>query len=148
MGRVNAPAPRSRVWRERARRATPADGIIHASEARMIEAPKGPLALLGKVERAEKLLLSGRGGWAQDFESAVTFFLECLRGFGSFDLDRPCVTVVGSGRFGDTDPLRGHDARRLEHRLQHPAAHGSWIAFPSSSWEVTSGSPCLISYAA
>ena len=57
------------------------------------------LSLLGKVEGAERLLLSGRRPRAQNLESAVTFFLEFLRGFESFDFEQPCVTVFGSARF-------------------------------------------------
>jgi uncharacterized protein (TIGR00730 family) len=64
----------------------------------------GSLALLGKVEGAEKLLLSGRRSREGDLESAVTFFLEFLRGFESFDFDRPCVTVFGSARFPAAHP--------------------------------------------
>ncbi|MGD2074704.1 MAG: TIGR00730 family Rossman fold protein [Gammaproteobacteria bacterium] len=33
--------------------------------------------------------------------SAVTFFLEFLRGFESFDFEQPCVTVFGSARFAE-----------------------------------------------
>jgi uncharacterized protein (TIGR00730 family) len=62
------------------------------------------LALLGKIEGAEKALLSGRRSREHDLESAVTFFLEFLRGFESFDFDRPCVTVFGSARFAEGDP--------------------------------------------
>ena len=58
-------------------------------------------SLLGKVEGAEKLFLAGRRSRAADLESAVTFFLEFLRGFESFDFDQPCVTVFGSSRFPD-----------------------------------------------
>jgi uncharacterized protein (TIGR00730 family) len=62
------------------------------------------LPLLGKIEGAEKLLLSGRRGREHDLESAVTVFLEFLRGFESFAFDRPCVTVFGSARFPDGHP--------------------------------------------
>jgi uncharacterized protein (TIGR00730 family) len=62
------------------------------------------LALRGKVEGAEKLLLSGRRSREHDLTSAVTFFLEFIRGFESFDLDRPCVTVFGSARFPEGHP--------------------------------------------
>ncbi len=65
---------------------------------------QGHYALLGKVEGAEKLLLSGRRDRAEDLESAVTFFLEFLRGFESFDFDAPCVTVFGSARFEEGHP--------------------------------------------
>jgi hypothetical protein len=60
--------------------------------------------LLGKIEGAEKLLLSGRRSREHDLASAVTFFLEFIRGFESFDLDRPCVTVFGSARFPEGHP--------------------------------------------
>ena len=62
------------------------------------------LSLLGRVEGAEKLLLSGRRSREADLTSAVTFFLEFIRGFESFDLDRPCVTVFGSARFPESHP--------------------------------------------
>lgn len=56
-------------------------------------------SLLGKVEGAEKLFLEGRRSREADLESAVSFFLEFLRGFESFDFSEPCVTVFGSARF-------------------------------------------------
>lgn len=37
-------------------------------------------------------------------ESAVTIFLELLRGFESFALDQKCITVFGSARFKDDHP--------------------------------------------
>ncbi len=61
--------------------------------------PTQTYSLLGKVEGAEKLFLKGRRSREADLESAVTFFLEFLRGFESFDFDLPCVTVFGSARF-------------------------------------------------
>lgn len=64
----------------------------------------GPYSLLGKVEGAEKLLLSGRRNRAENLESAVNFFLEFLRGFENFDFQAPCVTVFGSARFGEGHP--------------------------------------------
>ena len=63
--------------------------------------PKAAYSLLGKVEGAEKLFLKGRRSREADLESAVTFFLEFLRGFESFDFDVPCVTVFGSARFDE-----------------------------------------------
>jgi len=57
--------------------------------------------MLGKVEGAEKALLEGRRSRESDLESAVTIFLEILRGFESFDFDKPCVTVFGSSRFDE-----------------------------------------------
>jgi uncharacterized protein (TIGR00730 family) len=75
-----------------------------------------PYSLLGKVEGAEKLFLSGRRDRAEDLESAVTFFLEFLRGFESFAFEGPCVTVFGSARFPE-----GHEyyelARSVGRRL-------------------------------
>ena len=62
---------------------------------------KSNYSLLGKVQGAEKLLLSGRRSREADLESAVTIFLEILRGFESFDFEQNCVTVFGSARFGE-----------------------------------------------
>ena len=61
-------------------------------------------SLKRQVEGAEKLFLSGRRDREANLESAVTFFLEFLRGFESFDFDQPCVTVFGSARFTDGHP--------------------------------------------
>ena len=58
-------------------------------------------SLLDQVEGAEKLFLSGRRSREADLESAVKIFLEFLRGFESFDFDKPCVTVFGSARFDE-----------------------------------------------
>jgi uncharacterized protein (TIGR00730 family) len=62
---------------------------------------KAKYSLLGKVEGAEKAFLKGRRNREADLESAVSYFLEFLRGFESFDFDRPCVTVFGSARFDE-----------------------------------------------
>jgi uncharacterized protein (TIGR00730 family) len=67
-------------------------------------ATSAPLELLGKATGAERRLLSGRRDRERDLESAVLFFLEFLRGFESFELDRPCVTVFGSARFAEGHP--------------------------------------------
>jgi uncharacterized protein (TIGR00730 family) len=80
-----------------------------------------PLALLGKVEGAEKLLLSGRRSREHDLESAVTFFLEFLRGFESFDFAHPCVTVFGSARFPE-----GHPHYELARALGRELARGGY----------------------
>jgi uncharacterized protein (TIGR00730 family) len=67
--------------------------------------PPGPPergSLLPHLEEAEKAFLSGRRSREADLESAVRFFLEFLRGFESFSFDRPCVTVFGSARFGES----------------------------------------------
>jgi uncharacterized protein (TIGR00730 family) len=63
--------------------------------------PAAAYSLLGKVEGAEKLFLEGRSSREADLEGAVTFFLEFLRGFESFDFNAPCVTVFGSARFDE-----------------------------------------------
>ena len=62
---------------------------------------KAKYSLLGKVEGAEKAFLKGRRNREADLESAVSYFLEFLRGFESFDFDQPCVTVFGSARFDE-----------------------------------------------
>jgi uncharacterized protein (TIGR00730 family) len=59
-------------------------------------------SLLPHLEEAEKAFLAGRRSREADLESAVRFFLEFLRGFESFAFDRPCVTVFGSSRFGES----------------------------------------------
>ncbi len=64
-------------------------------------------SLLGKVRGAEKLFLSGRRGREADLESAVTIFLEFLRGFESFEIPGPCVTVFGSARIAQGHPYYG-----------------------------------------
>ena len=62
------------------------------------------VSLLGKVQGAEKAFLSGRRKREDDLESAVAFFLEFLRGFESFEIPAPCVTVFGSARFPESHP--------------------------------------------
>ena len=62
---------------------------------------KAKYSLLGKVEGAEKAFLKGRRNREADLESAVSYFLEFLRGFESFDFEQPCVTVFGSARFDE-----------------------------------------------
>ena len=61
-------------------------------------------SLLGKIQGAEKAFLRGKRTRHQDLESAVTMFLEILRGFESFDFEGPCVTVFGSARFKKGHP--------------------------------------------
>lgn len=62
--------------------------------------PESSDSLLEKVEGAEKVFLSGRRSREADLVSAVSVFLEMLRGFESFDFEQSCVTVFGSARFG------------------------------------------------
>ena len=57
------------------------------------------------VEGAETAFLAGRRKKQADVESAVGIFLELLRGFELFDVEEPCVTVFGSARIGETEPL-------------------------------------------
>lgn len=63
--------------------------------------PESAHSLLDKLEGAERLFLSGRRSREADLVSAVTIFLEFLRGFESFDFEKSCVTVFGSARFGE-----------------------------------------------
>ncbi len=63
--------------------------------------PGESYSLLGKVQGAERLFLSGRRNREADLESAVKFFLEFLRGFESLDYEGPSVTVFGSARFAE-----------------------------------------------
>jgi uncharacterized protein (TIGR00730 family) len=66
--------------------------------------PPPSYSLLGKIQGAEKAFLSGRRDREKDLESSVTFFLEFLRGFESFDFSGPCVTVFGSARVPEGHP--------------------------------------------
>ena len=79
-------------------------------------------SLLGKVEGAEKLFLSGRRSREADLESAVGFFLEFLRGFESFHYEGPCVTVFGSARFPE-----GHAYYELARSLGRKLAEQGYI---------------------
>ena len=63
--------------------------------------PESSDSLLEKVEGAEKVFLAGRRSREADLVSAVSVFLEMLRGFESFDFEQSCVTVFGSARFGE-----------------------------------------------
>jgi uncharacterized protein (TIGR00730 family) len=93
------------------------------------DVPPAVPAQLGNVAGAEKLLLSGRRGRAGDVESAVTFFLEFLRGFESFDFEGPCVTVFGSARFPE-----GHPHYELARAVGRALAEGGYAV-------VTGGGP-------
>ncbi len=65
--------------------------------------PEKP-SLLDQVTGAEAEFLGGRRDYSQNVDSAVRIFLEFLRGFESFAIDRPCVTVFGSARFQEDHP--------------------------------------------
>jgi uncharacterized protein (TIGR00730 family) len=81
-----------------------------------IRDPSTLTPLLGEIEGAEKLLLAGRQGRGADLESAVTVFLEILKGFESLKFEEPCVTVFGSARFPEGHP-HYELARALGRRL-------------------------------
>lgn len=73
-------------------------------------------SMLRLVEGAEAAFLAGRRRKQADVESAVGIFLELLKGFESFDLEGPCVTVFGSARIGEDAPEYGM-TRELGRRL-------------------------------
>jgi uncharacterized protein (TIGR00730 family) len=62
-------------------------------------------SFLSDIRDAEKHFLSERRGRDEDLASAVRFFLEFLRGFESFEINKPCVTVFGSARFNEGHPF-------------------------------------------
>jgi hypothetical protein len=73
-------------------------------------------SILRLVSGAEEAFLSGRRRKQDDVESAVAIFLETLRGFESFDVPDPCVSVFGSARLAEG--TREYEmARRLGGRL-------------------------------
>ena len=57
------------------------------------------------IEGAEKAFLQGRGKHAEDVEAAVGIFLEILHGFERLNVPEPCVTVFGSARIAEGEPL-------------------------------------------
>jgi len=69
----------------------------------MGDAPNGHRAfddsLLEMVAGTEADFLSLKQGRYGNVEGAVRIFLEILRGFEFMQIDRPCVTVLGSARF-------------------------------------------------
>jgi uncharacterized protein (TIGR00730 family) len=52
----------------------------------------------------EKQFLHGRGDRDAELASAARIFLELVQGFSGLDINRPCVTVFGSARFGEGHP--------------------------------------------
>ena len=73
-------------------------------------------SLLDQATRVEQRLLMKRADRCEDLESAVSVFLEFLRGYESLDLNGPCVTVFGSARF--TEENRYYQmARQLGYSL-------------------------------
>lgn len=61
--------------------------------------------LLDLIEGAENAFIRGRGSRSEDVESAVGMFLEILRGFERLNVPEPCVTVFGSARISEGDPI-------------------------------------------
>lgn len=77
---------------------------------------EGRLSMSALIRGAEASFLSGRNRKQADVEAAVGIFLEILRGFEVLDVPAPCVTVFGSARVGEDDPVYGQ-ARLLGRRL-------------------------------
>lgn len=75
-----------------------------------------PLPLGELIKGAETAFLSRENRKAADVEAAVGIFLEILRGFEILDISEPCVTVFGSARVSERDPLYVL-TRRLGRRL-------------------------------
>ena len=79
-------------------------------------------SLLNPLTAAEKQFLAGKRDRGEDLESAVRIFLEFLRGFEFFsDIDRPCVTVFGSARFGE-----GHRYYQMARELGSELANAGY----------------------
>ncbi len=90
--------------------------------------PVGPLTparskppLLQQIRDAESLLLDETRSREANLESAVRIFLEFLHGFESLEVDRPCVTVFGSARFGE-----GHRYYELARRAGRELAEAGF----------------------
>lgn len=54
---------------------------------------------LGEIAGSEKDFLRGPQSRDSELKSAVTYFLEFLRGFDTLNIKEPCITVFGSARF-------------------------------------------------
>ena len=78
--------------------------------------------LLDQVEDVESLFLSERRRRDDDLASAVKVFLEFVKGFESFDIEGPCVTVFGSARFAE-----GHPHYELARALGRALAEAGYI---------------------
>lgn len=74
------------------------------------------LSMNALIKGAEAAFLSGRHRKQADVEAAVGIFLELLRGFEVLDVPAPCVTVFGSARVREGDPVYDQ-ARHLGRRL-------------------------------
>ncbi len=89
--------------------------------------------LLDQVEDVESLFLSARRRRADDLASAVQVFLGFVKGFESFDIEGPCVTVFGSARFAE-----GHPHYELARALGRALAEAGYIV-------MTGGGPGIMS---
>lgn len=69
------------------------------------DAKSGGGVLLDLIEGAEGAFMRGKGQRSEDVEAAVGIFLELLRGFERMNVREPCVTVFGSARIAENDPL-------------------------------------------
>ena len=78
-------------------------------------------SFLAELKDAEKRFLEPRRSREADFESAVRIFLEFLRGFEEMSIDRPCVTVFGSARFGP-----GHGAYEVARQIGRGLAEAGY----------------------
>lgn len=68
--------------------------------------PETQLLSLGElIKGAEQAFFSRDNRKPADVEAAVGIFLEILRGFEILDIPEPCVTVFGSARVAEQDPL-------------------------------------------
>ena len=88
--------------------------------------------LISQMEDVEALFLSRRRGRDADLASAVKFFLEFVKGFESFDIDAPCVSVFGSARF-----LEGHPHYQTARELGRALAGAGYAV-------VTGGGPGIM----
>ena len=72
-------------------------------------------AFLKQIKGAEKRFLRDRGSSSADLETAVSVFLEMLRGLEELSFEQPCVTVFGSARFDEGHPYyqMGREVGRL-----------------------------------
>lgn len=63
------------------------------------------LSMRQLIKGAEEAFLSRDNRKPADVEAAVGIFLEILRGFEILDIPEPCVTVFGSARVPEQDPV-------------------------------------------
>jgi uncharacterized protein (TIGR00730 family) len=80
----------------------------------------------------EKKFLEGRQNRAEEWESAVRYFLEFLQGFESLHVTGPAVTVFGSARFSE-----GHRYYQLARQTGRELAQAGYAV-------ITGGGPGLM----